>query len=75
LDGVFRVLVVPSPKSHAHVATVPVVEFVKVTLNGAEPLVGLIVKFGTGGAALTLIGVVAVMVSVPPGPVAVRVTV
>jgi hypothetical protein len=73
--GFWAVLVVPSPKSHAQVAIVPVEEFVNATLNGAVPLVGVIVKFASGGAALTLMGVVAVSVSAPPGPVAVSLTV
>ena len=68
-------LVVESPKSHAHVVTVPVVLLVKVTLSGATPLVGVIVKFATGAGALTLIGVDAVLVELPPGPVAVSFTV
>jgi hypothetical protein len=54
--GLWAVLVVPSPKSQAHVVTVPVVVLVKLTLSGASPLVELILKFGTGGAAETLIG-------------------
>ena len=66
-------LVVPSPNSQAQLAAMPVDELVNVTLKGAVPLVGAIVKFATGGAELALI--VAVLVSVPPGPVAVSVTV
>ena len=64
-----------SPKSHAHVVTVPVVVLVKVTLSGATPLVGATVKLATGAAAVTVIGVDAVMVELPPEPVAVSFTV
>ena len=68
-------LLVPSPKSHAQVVTLPVVVLEKVTLSGAAPLVGVIVKLATGAGAVTLIGVDAVMVELPPGPVAVSFTV
>ena len=64
-----------SPKSHAHVVTVPVVLLVKVTLSGATPLAGVTVKLATGAAAVTVIGVDAVIVELPPEPVAVSFTV
>ena len=69
-------LVVPSPKSHAHVVTEPVVVFENATLNGALPLVGLALKFTTGaaGVLLTVMTEVDVLVTVPPGPVAVKMT-
>jgi hypothetical protein len=68
-------LLVPSPKSHAHVETVPVLLLVNVTFRGTVPLVGVIPKFATGGAADTVIAVEAVLVELPPGPVAVSLTV
>ena len=60
-----------SPKSHAHVVTVPVVVLVNVTLSGATPLAGAAVKLATGAAVVTAIGEDAVIVEVPPGPLAV----
>ena len=68
-------LLVPSPKVHAQLVTLPVVVLVNATLSGATPLVGLMVKFATGAAVATLIGVVAVLVELPPGPVTVSFTV
>ena len=69
-------LVVPSPKSHAHAVTFPVVVLANITLRGALPLAGVIVKLATGaGTVLTLIGVAAVLIALPPGPVAVSFTV
>jgi hypothetical protein len=73
--GDWAVLEVLSPKSHAHVVTVPVVPLVNVTFRGAVPLVGVMVKFAIGAAALTVIGVEAVLDELPPGPVAVSFTV
>ena len=71
-----RVLVVPSPKFQAHVVTCPVVVLVNTTSSGALPTVGLALKLTTGAAgALTLMGVEAVLLTVPPGPVAVKTTV
>ena len=69
-------LLVPSPKSHAHVVTDPVVVLEKATVNGAVPLVTLALKFttGTAGVLLTVIAEEAVLVTVPPGPVAVKMT-
>jgi hypothetical protein len=53
-----------------------VVVLLNVTANGVVPLVGVIVKFATGGVgALTAMGVLAVLVALPPGPVAVSLTV
>jgi hypothetical protein len=48
----------------------------KVTLNGAGPLVTLALKSTTGaaGVLLTVIAEEAVLVTVPPGPVAVNAT-
>ena len=68
-------LLVPSPKVHAQLVTLPVVVSAKVTVSGATPLAGLIVKFATGGGVDTLTGVEAVFVELPPGPVAVSFTV
>ena len=68
-------LVVLSPKSHNQDVTLPLVVFVNVTFTGAVPLVGVIVKLVTGAAATTLIAVVAVLVTLPPEPVAVKLTV
>ena len=68
-------LLVPSPKSHAQLVTLPVVISVNVTLSGATPLVGVMLKLAIGAAALTLIGVEAVLLELPPGPVAVSFTV
>ena len=69
-------LVAPSPKSHAHVVTDPVVVLEKATPNGAGPLVTLALKSttGTAGVLLTVIAEEAVLVTVPPGPVAVSAT-
>jgi hypothetical protein len=67
--------VVPSPKFHAHVVTVPVELSVNVTFSGAVPLAGVMLKFATGAAAATVIVVDAVFVALPPGPVAVSLTV
>ena len=69
-------LVAPSPKSHAHVVTDPVVILEKVTLNGAGPLVTLALKSTTGaaGVLLTVIAEETVLVTAPPGPVAVNAT-
>ena len=75
LPGLWVVLLVPSPKSHAQVVTLPVVVLVNVTLSGAIPLVGVMLNLATGAAALTLIGVEAVLLELPPGPVAVSFTV
>jgi hypothetical protein len=70
------VLLVPSPKSQFQLVTLPVVVLLKVTANGVVPLVGVIVKFATGAVgALTAMGVLAVLVLLPPGPVAVSLTV
>ena len=68
-------LVVPSPKLQAQPVTLPVVASVNATVSGAVPLVGVIVKFATGAGGVTLIGVDAVLVELPPGPVAVSFTV
>ena len=78
-------LVLPSPKVHAQLVTLPVVVLVNATLSGATPLVGVMLKLATGAAALrplatgaaalTLIGATAVLVELPPGPVAVSFTV
>ena len=68
-------LLVPSPKSHAQAVTVPVVVLVKATFSGFLPLMGVMLKFATGADAVTLIGVEAVLVELPPGPVAVSFTV
>ena len=68
-------LVVPSPKFQAHVVTDPVVVLAKATLNGATPVAALGLKFTTGAGALTLMAVAAVLLAVPPGPVAERTTV
>ena len=67
---------VPSPKSQAHVVTDPVVVLAKVTLNGAVPLVTLALKstIGAAGVLLTVIAEETVLVTVPPGPVAVNAT-
>ena len=43
--------------------------------NGATPVAGLGLKLTTGAGALTLIAVAAVLLAVPPGPVAERTTV
>jgi hypothetical protein len=49
--GLWRVLVPPSPKFHDQEVGVPPVKVpVKATVSGAEPLVGVPVKFGTGRA-------------------------
>jgi hypothetical protein len=69
------VLLVPSPKSQFHVVAVPVVVLLNVTVKGAAPLVGVMLKFATGAGGLTVIGVLAVLVLLPPGPVAVSLTV
>ena len=70
-------LVVPSPKSHAHAVTDPEVVLVNVTLfSGATPLIGVMLKFTAGAdAEVTVIGVPAVLTELPPGPVAVSLTV
>ena len=68
-------LVEPSPKLQAQLVTLPVVASVNATVSGATPLVGVIVKFATGAGGVTLIGVDAVLVELPPGPVAVSFTV
>jgi hypothetical protein len=69
-------LVVPSPKFQAQVVTAPVVVLVNATFKGPGPLVGLALKFTTGAAGvLTLIADAAVLLAVPPAPVAVRTTV
>ena len=65
-------LVVPSPKFQAHVVTDPVVVLVNATLNGATPVAGLALKPTTGAGALTLIALAAVLLAVPPAPVAVE---
>ncbi len=43
-DGLFAVLVVPSPKLHSRLVIVPVEASVKLTARGAVPLVGVAVK-------------------------------
>ncbi len=48
--GFCSVLVLPSPKSKAHEAMVPVEASVKATGRGAGPAVGLALKAATGGA-------------------------
>lgn len=69
-------LVVPSPKFQAQVVTWPVVLLVNITFSGALPMVGLPLKLTTGAAGVpTLMGVEAVLLTVPPGPVAVKTTV
>ena len=68
--GFCAVLVWSSPKSHNHEAA-PVDVFVKVTVSGTGPLVGLAVKFAvTGVHAVTEY----VLEFDPQGPVAVSVT-
>ena len=69
-------LLVPSPKSQAQAVTDPVVVLEKATLNGAVPEVTLALKLTTGsaGVLLTVMEEEAALVTVPPGPVAVRTT-
>jgi len=70
------VLLVPSPKFQAQVVTCPVVLLVNATFNGAPPTVGLALKLITGAAGLpTLMAVAAVLLTEPPGPLAVKTTV
>jgi hypothetical protein len=75
--GFWRVEVVPSPKFHAH----ELGEFVDVSVNktvrGASPVVGVTVKFATGGytGALTVIRSVIERVSLPPVLMTVKLTV
>ena len=65
----------PSPKLQPHVVTCPVDVLAKVTASGATPLVRLATKFATGaGIALTMMGVLAILRAVPPGPVADKAT-
>ena len=69
-------LLVPSPKSHDHIAAHSRVRCERETLRGDAPFVALIAMLSTGAATwATLIGVEAVLVELPPGPVAVSVTV
>jgi hypothetical protein len=71
------VLPLPSPKFHCQALAWPLVVLVNTTLNGAIPLVVLMVKLGAGGggAAVTTIDVGAVLLALPPGPKAVSTTV
>jgi len=76
-DGLILVLVPPSPKLQLLDVIEPEEASVKLTANGAVPLVGEPEKLATGGG----VGEVAVIkfdfvsVSLPPGPVTVRLTV
>ena len=71
--GLLTMLVVPSPKLQAQLVTCPVVVLVNATLSGAIPLLGLAPKLTTGAAgATTLMAVAAALLTVPPGPLAVR---
>ncbi len=50
-------------------------ESVKVTVRGATPSVGVAEKSATGGGAVTVMQASQVLVSDPPGPPIVRLTV
>ncbi len=68
--GLCAVLVLPSPKSQAQEAMVPVEASVKATVRGAGPDVGVALKAALGGGVtVTVTGAV----TVPPGPIAVSV--
>jgi hypothetical protein len=70
------VLLPPSPKVQAQPVISPVEVSVKLTVNGASPLVGLAEKAATGGGGVgSLTLMVAVAPSDPPGPVTVSSTV
>ena len=76
--GFCAVLVPPSPKFQLQLVIEPVEVSVKPTVRGSVPLVGVALKPAVGaggGGVLTVIRLVCVSVSEPPGPVTVSETV
>src|SRR5262249_50620030 len=74
--GFCTVELVPSPKSHVHPATDPVVRSVNATASGATPVAGATAKSGTGGGGgPTWISAGADFVFAPAVPLTVNATV
>ena len=63
-----------SPKFHVYCVALPVVVFVKLTLNGATPLFVDTEKFATGAEGLLTL-ICRVTLLSPPGPLTVSLTV
>ncbi len=70
-------LVTPSPKSHSQLVIVPLDTSLKLTVKGTVPLTGEAVKSAIGGVmiSVTVMKLGRVKVSLPPGPLTVRLTV